>query len=263
MAIGKANTLLGKERKRKILQFLESEGRVTVADLAKRFRTSEVTVRCDLDALATMGALVRAHGGAIKKEDPSEDYPIRFKETLHHTEKVRIAKAAAALIRPGQTIILDSGSTTYEVARQIKGQSIRPLAVITNALPIAIELCNVPKTTVIMLGGILREMSYSLVGPQATQALSQLTADHLFLGIAGLDPEIGLSTPDILEAQLNTAMIHVAREVTVVSDSSKFGRWNLSVIAKVDMIQRLITDVRVDAALVAALRNRGIEVVVA
>lgn len=262
MAVLKAQVLLGQERKRKIVQLVQSEGRVTVADLVKRFGLSEVTVRSDLEALAATGALVRVHGGAIKPEDPNHDYPIQFKETLHHAEKVRIGRAAAGLIHPGQTIILDSGTTTIEIARQIKGQAIRPLAVITNALPIAFEMCSVPETTVIMLGGILRAMSYSMVGPQAEREMSQLNADHAFLGVAGIDPEMGLSTPDILEAQLNAVMIHVAREVTVVTDFSKFQQRSLSVISKMDRIHRVITDNQADQTIIASLRNRGVEVVV-
>ncbi len=262
MPAAKEQMLLGEERKRKIVQLVESEGRVTVSDLVKRFGLSEVTVRSDLEALATAGALVRVHGGAVRPEDPTHDHPLNFKETQHHAEKVRIGRAAAALVRPGQTIILDSGTSTIEIARQIKGQNTNPLAVITNALPIALELCSMPQTTVIMLGGILRPLSYSLVGPQAEHEMSRLNADHAFLGVAGIDPEMGLSTPDILEAHLNAVMIRVAQEVTVVTDSSKFRQRTLSVISKMDSIHRVITDDQVDHAIVASLRNRGVEVVV-
>jgi DeoR family transcriptional regulator of aga operon len=262
MAVVKEQTLLGEERKRKIVQLVQSEGRVFVAELVKRFGLSEVTVRGDLEALAATGVLVRVHGGAIVPEDSSHDHPIRFKETLHHAEKVRIGRAAVGLIHPGQIIILDSGTTTIEIARQIKGQAIKPLAVITNALPIALEICGMPESTVIMLGGILRAMSYSMVGPQAERELSELNADHAFLGVAGVDLEMGLSTPDILEAQLNAVMIRVAREATIVTDSSKFHQRSLSVISKMDRIHRVITDNQVDQTIVASLRNRGVEVVV-
>jgi DeoR family transcriptional regulator of aga operon len=253
--------LLGEERKRKIAQLVESEGRVIVAELVKRFGASEVTIRTDLEALAATGALVRVHGGAIKPEEPNHDRPLKFKETLHHAEKVRIGRAAAGIIRPGQTIILDSGTTTIEIARQIRGLDVKPLTIVTNALPVAFELSDVPQFTVIMLGGILRPMSRSLVGPQAEREMSQMNADQLFLGVAGIDPELGLLTPDILEAQLNAMMIRVAREVTVVSDSSKFGQRSLSLISRMESIHRVITDERVDRAMVALLRKRGIEVV--
>ncbi len=260
MPVAKEQTLLGEERKRKIVQLVNSEGRVTVSDLVKRFGLSEVTIRGDLEALAATGAVMRVHGGAIKPEDPNHDRPITFKETLHHAEKVRIGRAAAELIRPGQTIILDSGTTTIEIARQIRARDINSLTVITNALPVAQEMCCVPQTTVIMLGGILRPMSCSLVGPQAEREMSHLNADQAFLGVAGVDPEMGLSTPDILEAQLNAVMIRVAREVTIVCDASKFRQRSLSVIAKLDAIHRVITDDQVDAAMVALLRNRGVDV---
>ncbi len=262
MAIGKEQTLLGEERKRRIAQLVQSEGRVVVADLVKRFGLSEVTIRTDLEALAATGALVRVHGGAIKPEEPNNhDHPLTFKETLHHTEKVRIGRAAAGFIRPGQTIILDSGTTTIEIARYIKGQNIKPLTFVTNSLPIALELCGVPQFTVVMLGGILRPMSCSLVGPQAEREMSDMHADQLFLGVAGIDPEMGLFTPDILEAQLNATMIRVAREITVVSDSSKFRHRGLSLISRMEFIHRVITDERLDRSVSAMLRKRGIEVV--
>jgi DeoR family transcriptional regulator of aga operon len=252
--------LLGEERKRKIAQLVESEGRVIVAELVKRLGASEVTIRTDLEALAATGALVRVHGGAIKPAEPNHDRPLKFKETLHHAEKVRIGRAAAGLIRPGQTIILDSGTTTIEIARQISGLDVKPLTIVTNALPVAFELSDVPQFTVIMLGGILRPPSRSLVGPQADREMSLMNADQLFLGVAGIDPELGLLTPDILEAQLNAMMIRVAKEVTVVSDSSKFGQRSLSLISRIESIHRVITDERVDRAMVALLRKRGIEV---
>lgn len=252
--------LLTEERRRKILEILESEERVTVEDLVQRFGVSSVTVRGDLDSLAKSGSLIRSHGGAIKRIDPRTDYPIAFKETLHSAEKARIGQAAAELIRPGQIIILDSGTTTAEIARRLKHLKVRPVTVITNALNSAMELSSSPELSVVMLGGILRPMSFSLVGPQAEQTLRDLNADQLFLGVDALDPELGLSTPDILEAQLNALMIKVAREVTVVADSSKLRRRSLSVICKVNLIHRLITDTGADPQVVEALREQGLEV---
>ena len=138
--------------------------------------------------------------------------------------------------RENETVMLDSGTTTAEVTRHIKFLKLKSLTVITNALNIAMELANLPHVRVIMIGGILRHMSYSLVGPHAEQTLRGLNADRLFLGVDGLDPEIGLSTPDVLEAQLNAMMIRVSREVIVVADSSKFERRSLSVIFAASLI---------------------------
>ena len=122
------------------------------------------------------------------------------------------------------------------------------------------QLAGLPHVRVIMIGGVLRQMPYSTVGPQAEQVLSGLNADHLFLGVDGLDPEIGLTTPDVHEAQLNALMIRVSREVTVVADSSKFGRRSMSVIGGLGDIDRLITDHRAEPAFVAALRAHDIDV---
>ena len=252
--------LLIEERRRRILDMVNSQERVTVSDLVEAFGISAVTIRGDLDALDEQGGLVRSHGGAVKRLNPLQDYPIQVKEILHHAAKVRIAQAAAQLIRSDQKIILDSGTTTAEIARQIKQSKFSSLTVITNALNIAMELANLPYVSVIMLGGMLRQMSYSLVGPHAEQILTDLNADHVFLGVDGLDPELGLSTPDVFEAKLNTLMIRVSRQVTVVADSSKLGQRSLSVISRVESVHRVITDAKAPSNVVAALRSRSVEV---
>jgi DeoR family transcriptional regulator of aga operon len=261
MATRRNLRLLVEERRRRIIELLDRQERATVDELVERFGVSAVTIRGDLDALADAGVLVRSHGGALKRLD-QPDVPIAVKETLHHGEKVRIGHAAARLIRQDETVILDSGTTTAEIARQLKFLKLRSLTVITNALNIAMELANLPHIRVIMIGGILRQMSYSTVGPQAEQILRGLYADRLFLGVDGLDPEIGLTTPDVLEAQLNSLMIKVSRDVTAVADSSKFQRRSLSVIASVTDVHRIITDDKVDPDLVDGLRSRKIDVMV-
>jgi len=253
--------LLVEERRRKIIDLVEKQGRVTVDELVKRFIVSAVTVRGDLDALSRAGAVVRSHGGALKRIGALQDVPIGVKETLHHGEKVRIGYAAAQMIGEGETVMMDSGTTTAEIARQIKFLKLKSLTVITNALNIAMELANLPHLRVIMIGGILRQMSYSLVGPHAEHTLKGLNADRLFLGVDSLDPEIGLTTPDVLEAQLNAMMIRVAREVIVVADSSKFARRNLSLIAPLDSVHKIITDDGLAPAMVAGLRARGLDVI--
>src|SRR5262249_14625814 len=192
--------LLVEERRRKILDLVEKQARVTVFELVKRFGVSAVTVRGDLDALSRSGTVIRSHGGALKPGGAPQCVPINVKETLHHGEKVRIGHAAAQMIRDNEIVMLDSGTTTAEVARHIKFLKLKSLTVITNALNIAMELANLPHLRVIMIGGILRQMSYSLVGPHAEHTLRGLNADRLFLGVDGLDPEIGLTTPDVLEA---------------------------------------------------------------
>ena len=254
--------LLAEERRQKIQEIIEQHGRITVDEIVSKFKVSAVTARADLDVLSERGDLMRSHGGAVRQLNPVVDYPLRFKETIHHAEKVRIGHAAAQLVKAHQTIILDSGTTTAQIAKQIKAARIQPLTVITNALNICYELAERDSISLIMIGGILRHASSSFVGPQAERMLQELHADHLFLAVDGLHPDEGYSTPDILEAQLNNVMIRVANEVTVVADASKFSRHSLSLIGKIECAKRVVTDSRVDPEVITRLRSKGLEVIV-
>jgi len=255
--------LLAEQRRRKILDLLEQKGQVTVRDLVERFTVSAVTARGDLDALASNGSAVRSHGGAVRRLEASQDYPLRLKETLHRGEKIKIGRAAADLVRPNEVIILDSGTTTAEVARQIKTKKLQPLTIITNALNIASELMDAPGISVIMVGGLMRPISCSFVGPQAEAMLKEFHADRLFLAVDGFDLAIGASTPDVLEAQLNGLMMQVSREVNIVADSSKLGRRSVSRIGPLERIHRLVTDGHAPQEFVEALRKQGVEVLMA
>lgn len=255
--------MLVEERRRHILDLLDAEKRVTVRQLSNIFSVSSVTVRADLEALAQMGALVRSHGGAVKPLSPAPDLPISLKERIRQNEKALIGRAAAGMIRDGETVIFDSGTTTAAVAKCIPDLRLNSLTVITNALNIALELSSLPNIRVIMLGGMLRGGALSMVGPHAEQALNNLNADRAFLGVDGIDPEVGLTTPDVLEAQLGSLMIRVSREVIAVADSSKFMHRSLSVIAKLDSIHKLVTDGGIRPGMVQALQTAGVEVIIA
>ena len=251
--------LLIDERRGLIVDLVRQQRRATVAELAERFQTSLVTIRADLAALAAEGSLVRTRGGALPARE-GEEVPLDVKQSLHQDEKQRIAVAAAGLIRDGETILLDSGTTTYAIARQIRELPLRGINVITNALNIATVLAPVPHVNLIMPGGQLREQSFSLSGPIAVNSLGTLHADRLFLGVDSLDPEIGLMTPYLQEAQFNAQMIRISRQVVAVADSSKLMRRNLSVIASVDQVHLLITDKAANPDIVEELRRRGVEV---
>jgi DeoR family transcriptional regulator, aga operon transcriptional repressor len=253
--------LLVEERRRLIVELVEQQGRATVEELAQKFGTSAVTIRADLDALARSSAIARSHGGALPAAPATNDTPLNIKETRWHAQKLRIGQAAAKMIRDGETIILDSGSTTVEIARQIRQMKFESLTVITNALNIAMELTGMPQIRVMMLGGLLRQTSYSLVGPDAEQALAKLSADRLFLGVDGLDPEVGVTTPDPLEAALNALMIRVSRQTIAVLDASKLGQRSLSVITPVKNLDMVISDNSAPAETIEALRNAGVQVV--
>jgi DeoR family transcriptional regulator, aga operon transcriptional repressor len=251
--------LLAEGRRRKILELVEQAGQVTIHEVVKRFAVSAVTARSDLDALSENGVVMRSHGGAVRYE-PTQDYPLKLKAMLHRVEKSRIGQAAAQLVRANETIILDSGTTTAEIAKALKRAKFKT-TVITNALNIANELADATDISLIMLGGLLRTVSYSFVGPQAEAMLRDLNADRLFLAVDGFDLEGGPFTPDVLEAQLNGLMMKVAREVTVVADSTKLSRRSLFRIGPIESVHRLITDSRAPEDFTSALRRKGMEVI--
>ncbi len=255
--------LLAEERRREILKILKKDGRVSVRNLLRRFDVSAVTLRADLGQLAEKNFLVRAYGGATLPHEPHRDIPLAVKKTIHHGEKVRIGRAAAKLLKPHQTVILDSGTTSIEAAKAIKEGSVAPLTVVTHALNIAQEFTGSPHISVIMIGGIMRHVSGSFVGPQAERMIRELHADQFFLGIDGLSTGMELSTPDLLEAQLNSIMMEVAQEITVMADASKFGRRSLSVIGDIRRAKRIITDGRASPEMLDRIRQTGVDVILA
>jgi DeoR family transcriptional regulator of aga operon len=258
MTRGSERGLLIEERRRRIRELLREEGRVTVEALAARFDISLVTIRADLSILESAGALTRTHGGALSL--PDADQSLDVKQLQHRTEKQRIAAAATDLIRDGETLILDSGTTTAEIARRIRTLDLKSINVITNALNIAALLIDVPAVRLIVPGGILRRESNSLSGPMAETALATLRANRLYLGADAVDPQIGVMTPHLAEAELNAKMIGISQQVVVVADSSKFARRNISLIARLEQLHMLITDRAAPADAVEQLRQRGVEV---
>ncbi len=259
----KPNRLVAEERRREIVGVLGQNGRVTVEEVAKRFGISAVTARGDLDALSESGALIRSHGGGIRPLAAAPEHPLKVREGMHHDQKVRIAQQAVQLILPLQTVILCTGSTCAELANQIRHHCPESITVITYALNIAAKLADLPNLSLVMLGGFLRHPSSAFVGPHAEQMMHSLHADHCFLGTVGLDADLGLTTLDIMEAQLNRRMIESAAQVTVLADSSKFGHRSLSLITDFTSIHRVITDTDAPAASLEKLRSRGLEVLLA
>jgi DeoR family transcriptional regulator of aga operon len=250
-------------RRAKILEELESKGQVTVTELSKMFKISEVTIRNDLSHLEKQNMLIRARGGAIKMKyyrmglEPS----ITDKQKEFLKEKQRIAKAAIRFIEDGDTIILDSGTTTTEIAKNL--EQFKNLTIITNALNIAIILSDYEGFNIYMPGGILRKKSLSLVGVLADENFSKFYCDKLFLGVDGFDTTHGLSTPNSEEAHLNQIMISMAKKVIVVTDSRKFLRRRFAFIAPITAINTVITDSSVREEDKQRLEKSGVELIVA
>jgi len=250
--------MLIEERRQHILSQIQKHGRVLVDELSSTLDLSKITIRKDLDYLKARQLLTRTHGGALAVGVGAlSDPTLHEKEKLHHAEKVRIARAAAEMVSEDQCLILDSGSTTLEVARALTG--FRRLTIITNALNIASELASTD-FEVVLLGGTLRRNSLSVVGPITEDMLREYHADILFLGVDGFDKRIGLTTPNILESRVNRAMIHAADKVIAVCDHTKFLRKSHSLIADPSAVQHVITDDQLPAEEASALRDLGIEV---
>jgi len=250
--------MLAEERRNEILAAIQRDGRALVTELSHTFGTSSLTIRKDLDLLERRGLVQRTHGGALPvNSNAMADPALGEKEKQHHKEKLRIAAAAAGMVKKGQCIILDSGSTTTAIARALRG--FDGLTVVTNAVNIAAELAG-SKVEVLLTGGTLRKNSFSLVGPHTEEFLRGIYADTLFLGVDGFDTAAGLSTPNVLEATVNRAMLKSAHRVVAVCDSSKFGRRSLALIAPVSSINCVITDKALNTSTVEALRSSGVEV---
>jgi len=254
-----SNMLIG-ERRQHVLSLLQRDGRVLVSELSESLGISSITIRKDLDYLASKGLVQRTHGGALAPQSTTMlDPSLKEKEQHQFKEKQLIAAAAAKLVKDGQCILLDSGTTTTAIARALRRFS--HLTVVTNAVNIAAELSDTD-FDIILIGGTLRKNSFSLVGPLAEDVLREIHADILFLGVDGFDTQIGVTTPNVLEARVNRAMVKASKRVIAACDSTKFSRCSLALIVPPTAIHTVITDAHISESDTEALRNVGIEVVI-
>jgi DeoR family transcriptional regulator of aga operon len=251
--------LLIDERRQHILSLIQTEGRVLVGELSRTLGISQITIRKDLEHLQSRGLVQRTHGGALRVQSSALfDPSLQEKQKQHAQEKQRIAAAAVTMVEEGQCVMLDSGTTTSAIAHELRKFS--QLTVITNAVNIAAELAST-NLEVILVGGMLRKNSFSLVGPLAEDVLEEMHADILFLGVDGFDPEVGLTTPNFLESRVNRAMVKAARRVVAVCDSTKFSRRSLSRIVAPSAIHCVITDKNLSRETEETLRAQNIEVI--
>jgi DeoR family transcriptional regulator, aga operon transcriptional repressor len=261
MAEADSSPMLIEERRQHVLARVQQEGRVLVSEISDTLGISRITIRKDLDNLESRGLVQRTHGGALAPQTTSLfDPSLQVKERQQHKEKQLIAEAAAKLVSEGQCVLLDSGTTTTAIARALK--AFKHLTIVTNAVNIAADLASTD-FEVILTGGTMRKNSASLVGPLAEEMLGEFHADILFLGVDGFDPEVGLTTPNVLESRVNRAMVKASRRVVAVCDSRKFSRHSLALIVPPTAIHTVITDRAVSDEVVETLRSSGIEVILA
>lgn len=233
---------------------------MSVSDLSSRLDVSEVTIRKDLRYLEARKFLIRVHGGAMLIDHAVSDLPLEKKAVQHAEEKQRIGATAAGLVDDEDRIILDSGSTTLEIARNLRSK--RNVVVTTNSIHVASELVHNPDIELLMPGGVVRSSSASIVGPYAEQMFREHSFRKLFLAGDGFDLRFGVTTTSDMEAHLNRVMIESAQRTIVVADSSKFGRRGLSRICGMDVIHSVITDDKVSEQMVKGLEDLGIGVMV-
>ena len=247
------------DRRDEIVRIINENGKAKVEELSKVFQVSLVTIRNDLNYLEDRGLIHRVYGGALVRDYVADDTTLNEKAKVHAEEKRRIGAKAAEMILDGDSIVLDSGTTTLEIAKQIKTR--QNLTVMTNAVNIATELAGYIDIQVMLTGGTLREKSFSLVGPQAEAVLREFFFDKLFLGVDGIDIKFGLTTPNMLEAHLNSIMVDIANETILVTDSSKFGRKSLCRICGAEKVDKVITDANIPKEYLSGLKELGVETI--
>ena len=250
--------VLAQERRDAILRTLLPSGAATVADLADGLGVSEMTIRRDLGMLAGQQLVEKVHGGAVLAKRGAAEPHFATKRRINAAAKGAIAEAAVAMVHDGMTVALSAGTTTWQVARRLRGGPVGELTFVTNSLNVAGALEANGWNSIVVSGGSFRTPSDALVGPFANQTLRQLNADLLMLGVHSIDAKAGLTTPNIAEAETNRVMVAGARRVVVVADSSKLGQVTLATFAGCDEVDQLITDTGADQATLEALADAGL-----
>lgn len=253
--------MLPNQRRDKILDLLKEDGSAKVIDLARIFKVTEVTVRQDLEKLDKEGLVVREHGGVYLKnvEDQVRNFSLIHQDNLK--QKEIIAQKCLEFIHPGDVIILDSGSTTTEIAKKIK--DINGLTVITNALNIALMLGANPNITVVMTGGEFKPPTLSLTGQKAADFFKGLNVQKLFLATAGISLKSGLTYPSISDLVVKKAMIEAADTTYLVADSSKIGKSAFASLGALSLIDYIITDEAIEEKHKQVFKDNEIELIIA
>ena len=252
--------LYRQERREKIIDLVEKQGRVSVATLSEQFGLSRATIRTDLEALVQLGLIVRTHGGAISSNHSNIEMSFDVRRRLRAAEKRRIGAAGAAMTEDGEAIALDASTTALAVANHIKGR--RELTVITNGIFTALALIQTPGVTVLMPGGFLRRDSVSLIGVEGRDVLDKYNFQKGFFGAKGFTLQEGLTDVNRDEVAIKRDMVRRAKKVIAVVDSSKWGRVGFASFATVEQIDCVITDQDVSQEMVDALEASGVQVIV-
>jgi DeoR/GlpR family transcriptional regulator of sugar metabolism len=254
--------VLRERRQQEILEELERSGSVLVASLSRSLGVSDMTVRRDLEELSARNLLRKVHGGAVPVPKAAAEPHFVQKQRLNRAEKRAIAQAALDFVNDGDTVAFSAGTTTWQIAEALKrGQ--KSLTFVTNSTNIALTLQENGWEQIVLSGGMFRTPSDALVGPFADRTLRTLNADVLFLGVHGIHPDAGLTTPNVAEAETDGCLVEAAQRVVVVADHSKLGVVALAKIAPLSRVDLLVTDEGADAEMLREMELAGVRVVVA
>ncbi len=253
--------MLPEQRRLKILELLQEDGSARVSYLSKTFDVSEPTIRQDLEKLEVEGYIIREHGGAFLKSIPQQVGSMSLQHQENMDKKVRIGKKASEFIHDWDAIIIDSGSTTTEVAKNLSEK--QHLKIITNALNIALIVGSYPSFELMVTGGEFKAPTLSLTGEKAANFFHQLHVNKLFLATAGISWELGLTYPGLSDLPVKKAMIESATQVYLVADSTKIGKSSFASLGGIDLIHYFITDDGISDHDRAMFEQKGVNVIIA
>ncbi len=248
------------ERIKKIYNYLQKEKRAKVKELSETFGVSKVTIRRDLDGLLGEGLIIKTHGGAmITEEKLSYEIPFKTKANISKDEKQKIGYESAKLIQDNDTIIIDSGSTTLEIAKRIDKKNI---TVITNDINIAMEVTHKQNVELIVAGGILKKGVYTLVSVDAIQFFKNISVNKTFLGCDAIDIDFGISNYIFNESKMKLAMVDAAQEVIIVCDKNKFDKKVAYKVCDIVRANKIVTD-DIEDKYLDFFKKKKIEVILA
>ena len=257
--------MLKVERHQLIMETLEEDGRLIVADLVERFDVSEMTIRRDLSDLEQQGLLRRVHGGAVRDLGRNYEPPYQLRANKNQQAKQLIARKAAEMIVDGDSIALDTGTSTLEIVHNLTGTA--NLTIITHSMTIANEVINSlvldSDVRLILAGGIVRSGELSMIGHIPLATYQEFNIDKAFVGIAGLSLREGLTEFSLEDALVKRAMLDRAREAILLADGSKFGCVAFASVCSLDCVDSIVTDASAPADMVFELRQSGVQVVIA
>ena len=249
--------MLAIERRNEILEKLQADRRVVVSELSQIYDVSEETIRRDLEKLVNDGHAIKSYGGAVINENVNIDLPFNIRKNHNVIGKQRIAELISSRIKDGESIMLDASSTAVYVAKALKGK--RNLTLITNSVEIIIELFDVPDWSVLSTGGVSREGSFALVGPQTDKMLRSYHVDRAVISCKGFDLASGLTDSDELLANNKKTMLDAAKEKILAVDSSKFDKTAFTAVGMLEDVTTVVTDEKPAAKWLQAFKELGIE----